>query len=129
MKLLLDTHVLLWLDTDPQRLSARASALIRSRENVVYISAIVIWELAIKYRLGKLPSAAPLLEDYHASMHHYGFTELPFTASHGLAERNLATAHKDPFDRALIAQAKHDDLVLISRDPAISQAAVAQVVW
>lgn len=129
MNLLLDTHVLLWLDTDPERLSARASTLIRNREHVVYISAIVIWELSIKHRLGKLPSAAPLLEDYRASMDRYGFTELPFTASHGLAERSLATAHKDPFDRALIAQAKHDRLTLVSRDPAISEAAEVQVVW
>ena len=73
MNLLLDTHVLLWLDTDPARLSAKATALIRNRQNVVYVFAISVWELAIKHRIGKLPSAAVILTDFHASMTHYGF--------------------------------------------------------
>jgi PIN domain nuclease of toxin-antitoxin system len=105
MNLLLDTHVLLWLDTDPARLSSKATAtaLICNRQNTVYVSAISVWELAIKHRIGKLPSAAPLLTDFHASMTHYGFIQLPFTALHGLTEYDLQTPHKDPFDRALIA--------------------------
>lgn len=129
MNLLLDTHVLLWLDTDPARLSPKATALIRNRQNTVFVSAISVWELAIKHRIGKLPSAAPLLTDYHASMTHYGFTQLPFTALHGLTEYDLQTPHKDPFDRALIAQAKHENLTLVSRDAAINQAAEVKVVW
>ena len=68
MNLLLDTHVLLWLDTDPARLSPKVAALIRNRQNTVYVSAISVWELAIKHRIGKLPSAAALLSDFHASM-------------------------------------------------------------
>lgn len=129
MKLLLDTHVLLWLDTDPTRLSPKVTALIRNRQNTVYVSAISVWELAIKHRIGKLPSADALLSDFHASMTHYGFTQLPFTALHGLAEHDLQTPHKDPFDRALIAQAKHENLTLLSRDDAIHQAAEVKVVW
>lgn len=104
-------------------------SLIRNRQNTVYVSAISVWELAIKHRIGKLPSADVLLSDFHASMTHYGFTQLPFTALHGLAEHELQTPHKDPFDRALIAQAKHENLTLVSRDTAIHQAAEVKVVW
>ena len=119
----------LWLDTDPRRLSPKVAALIRNHQNVVYASAISVWELAIKHRIGKLPSAAALLTDFHASMTHYGFTQLPFTALHGLAEHTLLTPHKDPFDRALIAQAKHENLTLLSRDDVIGQATEVKVVW
>lgn len=129
MKLLLDTHTLFWLDTDPGRLSQNALGVVRDRQNQVYVSAITAWELAIKHRLGKLPSAAPLLENYHASLARYGFSELPFSSSHALAELGLSSPHKDPFDRALVAQALLEELQLVSNDPEIAGFVEIDVLW
>ena len=129
MRLLLDTHTLLWLDTDLTRLSPRAASLLRDRKNQVYVSAITAWELAIKNRLGKLPSATPLLNSYHSSLARYGFVALPLSSDHALAERSLSHDHKDPFDRALVAQAAHEKLSLLSNDPKLSQFSEVQVMW
>ena len=129
MRLLLDTHTLFWLDTDPGRLSAHATTLIQDRKNQVYVSAITAWELAIKNRLGKLPRAAPLLDNYYASLARYGFTELPLSSAHAIAERSLSHDHKDPFDRALVAQAVEEDLALLSHDPELVKFSEIQVVW
>lgn len=129
MRLLLDTHTLFWLDTDPGRLSSTALRVIRDRENQVYVSAVTAWELAIKHRLGKLPNAAPLLDSYHASLARYGFRELPFSSSHALAERSLSSPHKDPFDRALVVQALLEDLRLVSNDPEVAGFAEIKVLW
>lgn len=129
MRLLLDTHVLLWLDTDPERLSAYALAAIRDRRNEVLVSAVTAWELSIKHRLGKLPSATALLESYHASLAHYGFGELGFTSTHALAERALRSSHKDPFDRALAAQASTEKLELVSNDALLREGFGFELVW
>ena len=129
MRLLFDTHTLFWLDTDPGRLSARAANLIQDRKNQIYVSAITAWELAIKNRLGKLPRAAPLLDTYYASLARYGFTELPLSSAHAIAERRLSHDHKDPFDRALVAQAVEEDLALLSHDPELVKFSEIQVVW
>lgn len=129
MRLLLDTHTFLWLDTDPERLSATALGAIQDRRNQVYVSAVSAWELAIKNRLGKLPSATPLLEHFHANLARYGFTELPFSSLHALAERSLSGAHKDPFDRALAAQALLEGLVLVSADAIMTDFSGLEVLW
>ena len=129
MRLLLDTHTLFWLDTDPSRLSSTAQGVVRDRQNQVYVSAVTAWELSIKYRLGKLPSAAPLLDSYHASLARYGFRELPLSSSHALAERSLSSPHKDPFDRALVAQALLEELRLVSNDPEVAGFAEINVLW
>jgi PIN domain nuclease of toxin-antitoxin system len=129
MRLLLDTHTLFWFDTEPNRLSQRALSTVRDRQNQVYISAVTAWELAIKHRLGKLPSAAPLLANYHASLARYGFRELSLSSTHALAERQLSSSHKDPFDRALVAQALLDDLHLVSNDPKVAGFVEIHVLW
>lgn len=116
---LLDTHTLFWFDTDPARLSERSLATVRDRLNTIFVSSISAWELVIKHRLGKLPSAAPLLKSYYSSLARYGFAELSFRSHHALAEQTLSSAHKDPFDRALAAQALVEDLTLITNDPQI----------
>lgn len=127
--LLLDTHALLWFDTDPERLPESALRLIRNRARPVYVSAISAWELTIKYRLGKLPEAKPLLAEYHASLQSYGFTELPFTSLHALKDRELDHTHKDPLDRALVAQALSEQFTLVSKDPAIAAFPGTVVIW
>ena len=129
MRLLLDTHALLWFDTDPTQLSPKAVSLLRDRKNQIYVSAISAWELAIKNRLGKLPSASPLLNSYHSSLARYGFLALPLSSDHALAERTLSHDHKDPFDRALVAQAVSEKLGLLSSDVKLAQFREVQVVW
>lgn len=129
MRLLLDTHTLFWLDTDPGRLPQNALSVIRDRQNQVYVSAITAWELTIKHRLGKLPGAAPLLANYHASLARYGFKELPFSSTHALAEQRLSSSHKDPFDRALVVQALLEDLQLVSNDPEVAGFIEIDVLW
>lgn len=129
MRLLLDTHTLLWFDADPTRLSLKATRLLRDRNNQIYVSAITAWELAIKNRLGKLPIAAPLLSSYHASLARYGFVALPLSSDHALAERSLSHDYNDPFDRALVAQAAHEKLSLLSSDAKLAQFSEVKVVW
>ncbi len=129
MNLLLDTHVLLWLDTDPDRLSQTSLNLIQDTNNNIFISVITAWELSIKNRLGKLPSATPLLNSYHSSLSQYSFTELNLNSTHALAERTLSSDHKDPFDRALVAQAFIENLILISNDPFIQGFTEVKIIW
>jgi PIN domain nuclease of toxin-antitoxin system len=129
VRLLLDTHVLFWLDTDPDRLSARALELVRDSGNPVYVSAVTAWELTIKHRLGRLASAEALLADYHSSLARYGFTDLPFSSTHALAERGLTGSHGDPFDRALVSQALVEGLDLVSADPELARFREVDVLW
>ncbi len=129
MRLLLDTHTLLWLDTESRHIPIEIRNLIRDKANSVYVSAISAWELTIKARLGKLTEAEPLLESYFASLARYGFSELAFTSTHALAEKTLSHTHTDPFDRALIAQALTEGLSLVSSDPEIKKFSEVSVVW
>ena len=93
------------------------------------MSAVSAWELAIKNRLGKLPEADALLAAYAETLRTYGFTELPFTGAHALKDRELSSAHRDPFDRALVAQTLVEGLHLVSKDPAVAAFPGVTVVW
>ncbi|RIH85879.1 type II toxin-antitoxin system VapC family toxin [Calidithermus roseus] len=121
MRLLLDTHTLLWLDAAPELLSARATEHIRDRANEVYVSSITAWELALKYAMGKLPEAQALVQEFHRTLSAYSFLELPFTGIHALQAGLFQTPHRDPFDRALAAQALHEQLTLVSKDSTLDQ--------
>jgi PIN domain nuclease of toxin-antitoxin system len=127
--LLLDTHTLLWYSVSPQRLPDQVLALVRNRDRAIYISAITAWELSIKFRLGKLPQAATLLEHYHLRLAQYGFKDLPFSSVHALKDRELTHSHKDPFDRALVAQALSEQLAVVSADSRIAAFPEVVVVW
>jgi PIN domain nuclease of toxin-antitoxin system len=129
VKLLLDTHVLFWFDTEPGRLSQLALDSILNRNNLVYVSAINAWELTIKFRLGRLPNAKKLLDDFRGSMSNYGFLELPFTSAHAIAEKDLTVPHGDPFDRALAAQAAIEKLNLVTGDEFFAKLPNVQVLW
>lgn len=109
MSLLLDTHVLLWLTHGDARLGQRAAAAMESSN--ARVSAISVWEIAIKNATGRLrtPEVEQLLETV-------GFPELPFTARHARAAGALPPHHRDPFDRALIGQARVEGLVLVTAD-------------
>lgn len=126
---LLDSHVLVWLDTDPSRLSETSHAILQNLENRVYVSSITILELSIKYRLGKLPQVGTLLQDYPTYLTRYALIELPFRGHHAMMEAKLSSSHKDPFDRALVTQALADDLILITKDSYIREFTEIQTLW
>jgi PIN domain nuclease of toxin-antitoxin system len=112
VSLSLDTHTLLWWLDDPQLLSRAAREAIEDGGTTVYVSAVVVWEIVIKRALGKLD--AP--DDIEAAMVANRFLALPMTVPHALAVRSLPDHHRDPFDRLLIAQARHEGLTLVTRD-------------
>jgi PIN domain nuclease of toxin-antitoxin system len=124
MTLLLDTHVLLWWLDDPDKLSRAAKKVIQDGRNTVYVSAAVAWEIALKKALGKLEAPDDLEEAMEASR----FLPLPVTIPHALAVLSLPPYHRDPFDRLLIAQALHEGLRLVSRDPEVAKYPVPQIV-
>jgi PIN domain nuclease of toxin-antitoxin system len=112
VKLLMDTHVILWAPGRPGRLSAPTRRRIEDPNNVVFVSAASTWEIEIKRALGKL--AAP--DDLPEQMRRARFTELPLHIRHVQQLRTLPGLHRDPFDRILVSQAMTDDLVLITND-------------
>ncbi len=111
MKLLLDTHALLWWQGGSRRLTAAARKGITDA-SVVFVSAVSAWEIAIKTALGKLRLPGPLAEAMDAN----GFTELPIRFTHATVLGTLPAHHSDPFDRMLLAQAMVEDLILVTHD-------------
>ncbi len=117
MRLLLDTHILLWwLDDDPA-LPARAKTLIADPANVVFISPLTLWEIAIKARLGKIEAD---IDEVRVAATDGGLVPLPFTADHAGEVAHLPDHHRDPFDRGLIAQARREPLRLLTHDGAVA---------
>ncbi len=116
MPVLIDTHVLLWADAEPGRLSARARSLVESFSTEVFVSAASAWEIATKVRIGKLPQAAAFSAEMARRVEMLGFSPLPVTLEHALRAGQLPETHKDPFDRMLIAQAQAENLALISNE-------------
>ena len=112
MNLLLDTHVLLWWLDDNPTLSGRAREAIAEGTNLVFVSATVIWEIRIKQSLGKLK----IPKDFKNILDQQPFEMLAITAEHAHAVGNLPSYHRDPFDRMLIAQAKVEELTVVTRD-------------
>ncbi|MBS0415495.1 MAG: type II toxin-antitoxin system VapC family toxin [Proteobacteria bacterium] len=120
MKLLLDTHVLLWWWLDSPQLPASARALMADEANPVFVSAASAWEIATKHRLGKLPGAEAVLPRFHELIRADGFQHLPITWAHAVRAGGYELAHRDPFDRMLAAQAEWEQLTLLTRDPAFA---------
>ena len=128
MKLLLDTHALLWWWLDDRRLSSKARAKIGQSANVVFVSAVSALEIAIKVRLGKLPEANDLVDQFEEGLAQQGFKPLPVSMTHALKAGLLEGDHRDPFDRLLAAQAMIDDLTIITNDRALT-AFGASALW
>lgn len=128
MQLLLDTHALLWWLVGSDRLSATARTAVGDSTNTVFVSAVSSWEVATKFRLGKLPSAAVVAQDLHRHVARQGFAELPVSFAHGQRAGSLPGLHRDPFDRMLIAQAQANDLALVSNE-ALFDAYGVRRVW
>lgn len=128
MKFLLDTHALLWWFVDDPRLPAAARALMAGEENEVLVSAASAWEIATKYRLGRLPEAEGAVSRFTELVEADGFTHLPLTHRHAILAGTFDSSHRDPFDRVLAAQAIVEGVPLLTRDPVFSQFPV-QVLW
>ena len=116
MRLLLDTHALLWWLNDDRLLPAKARKLIALGSNAVVVSAASAWEIATKVRLGKLDMAANLAADFSNVLGQEGFESLPISVDHALRAGLLPGPHKDPFDRMLIAQAQAEGVPILSSD-------------
>ncbi|MGH8682269.1 MAG: type II toxin-antitoxin system VapC family toxin [Burkholderiales bacterium] len=125
MKLLLDTHALLWALSAPKKLPAGIREALEDSANIVFASAASAWEMAIKQARGKLRYPAAELA---AALRRVSVLELPVTIRHAEAAATLPPFHRDPFDRMLVAQAQTEGLSLVSRDPAVRQYQVT-VLW
>jgi len=116
MRLLLDTHILLWAMTSPQKLSESLEKAIKSRENDVAVSAVSVWEITIKMMLGKIEID---IHELIKTIGDAGFTELPLRFTQSLNLEVLPLHHRDPFDRMLIAQSIADGRRLVTADAKI----------
>ena len=116
MKVLLDTHALLWAVLSPSTLSRKASAVIADESNIILVSAASAWEIATKVRLGKLPGAETLEREFLDVVDDAGYTLLPIDAASALRAGRLTSEHRDPFDRILAAQALAQDIPILSTD-------------
>lgn len=120
MKLLLDTHLLLWAAGEPKRLSASARALINDTGNELLFSPASLWEIAIKRGLGRRDfQADPRL--LRRGLLDNGYSELPIGSDHVIAIEDLPPIHKDPFDRVLVAQATVEGIALLTIDPLVAR--------
>jgi PIN domain nuclease of toxin-antitoxin system len=125
MKLLLDTHIFLWLNNDPEKLSALVLDSCENTGNEIYLSLVSLWEIQIKQQLGKLDCAPPLPVLVETQQRQNGLRLLPITLEHVYALANLPRHHNDPFDRLLIAQAIREGMNLVTADNTILQYPVA----
>jgi PIN domain nuclease of toxin-antitoxin system len=119
MRVLLDTHVFLWLQTDRKRLEEHLP-LLEDRRTERILSAASSWEIAIKYRLGRLPLPEPPARYVPSRMRAIGATALAVEHSHALAVADLEPLHGDPFDRLLVAQAKLLELPIVTADETVA---------
>jgi PIN domain nuclease of toxin-antitoxin system len=124
VKLLLDTHILVWWAFLPHLLSKRAYESIEDADNEAFVSAVSAMEIATKVRLGKFEAARPLANRFADQVLQRGFLILPMTADHGEHAGNLAIAHKDPWDRLLVAQAQLERLTLVTADKELATSGV-----
>lgn len=120
MKLLLDTHILLWAAGEPEKLSDAARTLLTTPDNSLFFSSASIWEIVIKLGLGR--------EDFKVDPYRlrkmliaHGYNELAVTSEHALKVYSLPPLHKDPFDRLLVAQARSEGLLLLTSDSSVNQ--------
>lgn len=119
MKLLLDTHLLLWAAGEPERLSKDARLLISANDNELFFSTASLWEIAIKRGLGRddFKADARLLR---RGLLDNGYNEIPILSEHVVEVETLPALHKDPFDRILVCQAMVEGMILLTSDPVVA---------
>ncbi len=128
MRLLLDTHALIWWWKNDPTLPTAARAAMTATSNQVFVSAASGWELATKIRKGQLLEMRASLPAFAEDVIRDGFYHLPVTAQHGVHGGSLSGAHKDPFDRLIAAQALLDDMTVVTRDREIAKFG-CKVLW
>ena len=116
MRVLLDTHTLIWAKISPGSLSRHVAEIMADPLNEIFVSAATAWEIATKIRLGKLPGADSLERDFLETMEDSGYTLLPIEAESALRAGRLIADHGDPFDRIIAAQALAMDIPVLSTD-------------
>ncbi|MFY9680232.1 MAG: type II toxin-antitoxin system VapC family toxin [Candidatus Sulfotelmatobacter sp.] len=119
MRCLLDTHTFIWWMTTDPHLSRPARILIEQETTISLVSAASAWEIATKVRLGRLPAAADLIQDFVNDLRRQRMEILPMSAEHAIRAGLLPGPHKDPFDRMLIAQAQAENVPIVSNDRAL----------
>lgn len=127
LRLLLDTHAFLWALGEPDKLSPRARAAIEDPRNLRLVSSVSVWEIAIKHRLGRLPGAEVVLGTFARHLRTLRAEELPLSAEHAVCAGSLPHPHRDPFDRALAAQARIEGALLVSGDRALDSLGCARL--
>lgn len=127
MRLLLDSHTLLWWLEGLARLPTRVQAILSDDDTEAFVSAASAWEICTKYRIGKLPQARGLAIAFEASVVERGFRLLSITVAHAERAGMLEGRHKDPFDRILIAQSLIDELTLVSNERAFDAFGVSRL--
>ncbi len=127
MSFLLDTHAFLWAVMQPGELSTKVRKLLENPATDIVVSAASAWEIATKYRLGKLPSATPIVADIDDVARRLGARWLAVNHRHAIRAGAYPLAHKDPFDRMLAAQSELENLPLVSKDRALRKFRIEQV--
>lgn len=127
MRVLLDTHALIWAVDQPDRLGARARSALEDASSDVLISAATIWEIAIKTRLGKLTLSVPYRDWMNRAIADLSATLLPITVEYADMQATLPGHHRDPFDRMLIAQAIVEKISLVANEEMFDQYGVARL--
>jgi PIN domain nuclease of toxin-antitoxin system len=127
VRVLLDTHTLLWAKISPEKLSRQAAEIMAEPLNVVFVSAASAWEITTKVRLGKLPGLERLERDFLEIMEQSGYTLLPIDVANALRAARFPTPHRDPFDRMLAAQALAMDIPVLSKNQKLDAFGVRRV--
>lgn len=125
----IDTHVLLWLLTDPAKLPQDTREVLSDRRTQLFVSAASAWEIATKHRLGKLPQSEVLVRAYPRHLARLGVESMPITDEHSLLAGTLEWQHRDPFDRMIAAQCMTESLPLVTADEAFSTLSGVQIRW
>lgn len=128
MRVLLDTHAYTWTVLDSSRLTRRAREVILDPDTELIVSAVVPWELTTKWRLGKWPDAVQVLSDLEIALTEGSVTPLPINLHHARHAGLLRAAHRDPFDRLLVAQADLEKVPVVTADLAFRNFDI-EVVW
>lgn len=115
---LIDTHILLWWIFDEPKLKQNAREIIQNPSNKIIVSSASAWEIATKYRIGKLPEAKELIENYDNVLEEARFSQLSITTAHSLRAGLLPIEHRDPFDRMIMAQSELEQIPVITYDRA-----------
>lgn len=129
MRLLLDTHAFLWAVQEPAMLSAKARDAVGDAGSQLFVSAVSGFEIANKWRLGKLPGYETVVETYTEIVERLGAEELPVTARHTVFAGRFQWQHRDPFDRLLAAQAACEGLTLVTVDTVFAELPWVETLW